>query len=80
MSVGDVLEAGSRSSRRACKGPQARRQQRGRHESFVAWAHEQMGGLNGLVNNAGILRDGLLVKKDRTTGEIKKLSTVTGMR
>ena len=27
-----------------------------------------MGGLNGLVNNAGILRDGLLVKKDRETG------------
>jgi 3-oxoacyl-[acyl-carrier protein] reductase len=44
-------------------------------ESFVAWAHEQMGGLNGLINNAGILRDGLLVKKDRNTGEVKKLST-----
>ena len=33
-----------------------------------------MGGLNGLINNAGILRDGLLVKKDRETGEIKKMS------
>jgi 3-oxoacyl-[acyl-carrier protein] reductase len=43
--------------------------------SFVAWAHEQMGGLNGLINNAGILRDGLLVKKDRVTGEVKKMST-----
>jgi 3-oxoacyl-[acyl-carrier protein] reductase len=42
-------------------------------EEFVAWAAEKMGGLNGLVNNAGILRDGLLVKKDRTTGAIKKL-------
>jgi 3-oxoacyl-[acyl-carrier protein] reductase len=41
---------------------------------FVAYAAEAMGGLNGLVNNAGILRDGLLVKKDRSTGEIKKLS------
>jgi 3-oxoacyl-[acyl-carrier protein] reductase len=41
---------------------------------FVAWAHEAMGGLNGLINNAGILRDGLLVKKDRSTGEVKKLS------
>jgi 3-oxoacyl-[acyl-carrier protein] reductase len=40
---------------------------------FVAWADEQMGGLNVLVNNAAILRDGLLVKKDRATGEIKKL-------
>src|SRR3990167_3955868 len=43
--------------------------------AFVDWAHEAMGGLNGLINNAGILRDGLLVKKDRTTGEVKKLST-----
>lgn len=41
---------------------------------FVAWANEQLGGLNGLVNNAGILRDGLLVKKDKTTGQITKLS------
>jgi 3-oxoacyl-[acyl-carrier protein] reductase len=43
--------------------------------SFVQWAHESMGGLNGLINNAGILRDSLLVKKDKTTGEVKKLST-----
>jgi 3-oxoacyl-[acyl-carrier protein] reductase len=42
--------------------------------SFVAWAHEKMGGLNGLINNAGILRDGLLVKKDKATGQIQKLS------
>jgi 3-oxoacyl-[acyl-carrier protein] reductase len=42
--------------------------------AFVAWAHDQMGGLNGLINNAGILRDGLLVKKDKTTGAITKLS------
>jgi 3-oxoacyl-[acyl-carrier protein] reductase len=33
-----------------------------------------MGGLNGLVNNAGILRDGLLVKRDKATGAITKLS------
>ncbi|HRI07955.1 MAG TPA: SDR family oxidoreductase [Nannocystaceae bacterium] len=46
----------------------------GQCESFVAWASEAMGGLNGLINNAGILRDGLLVKKDRTTGEVTKLS------
>lgn len=43
-------------------------------EKFVAWAHDAMGGLNALVNNAGILRDGLLVKKDRETGAIKKMS------
>lgn len=42
--------------------------------SYVEWAHGAMGGLNGLVNNAGILRDGLLVKKDRETGQVKKLS------
>lgn len=41
---------------------------------FVSWAHDKMGGLNGLVNNAGIIRDGLLVKKDRNTGEVKRLS------
>ena len=43
--------------------------------AFVAWAHGAMGGLNGLINNAGILRDGLLVKKDKTTGAIVKLSS-----
>ena len=42
--------------------------------AFVAWAHGAMGGLNGLINNAGILRDGLLVKKDRTTGEVTTLT------
>lgn len=42
--------------------------------SFVAWAHEKLGGLNALINNAGVLRDGLLVKKDRNTGAISKLS------
>ena len=42
--------------------------------AFVDWANTQMGGLNGVVSNAGILRDGLLVKKDRKTGEVKKLA------
>jgi 3-oxoacyl-[acyl-carrier protein] reductase len=42
--------------------------------SFVEFAHGAMGGLNGLINNAGILRDGLLVKKDKETGAIKKLT------
>jgi len=42
--------------------------------AFVAWAGGAMGGLNALVNNAGILRDGLLVKKDRATGEVTTLS------
>jgi 3-oxoacyl-[acyl-carrier protein] reductase len=43
--------------------------------AFVQWAQGAMGGLNGLINNAGILRDGLLVKKDRETGAIKKMPT-----
>ena len=42
--------------------------------AFVDWAHEAMGGLTGLINNAGILRDGLLVKRDKQTGGITKLS------
>ncbi len=42
--------------------------------AFVDWSHAQMGGLTGLVNNAGILRDGLLVKRDKQTGAITKLS------
>jgi 3-oxoacyl-[acyl-carrier protein] reductase len=42
--------------------------------AFVDWAAGAMGGLNGVINNAGILRDGLLVKKDRTTGQVTKLS------
>ena len=41
---------------------------------LVANAVESLGGLNGLVNNAGIIRDGLLVKKDRETGALKSLS------
>ena len=41
---------------------------------FVEWAHTAMRGLNGLLNNAGILRDGLLVKKDRDSGKITTMS------
>ncbi|MGF1468642.1 MAG: SDR family oxidoreductase [Sandaracinaceae bacterium] len=42
--------------------------------AFVDWAHEAMGGLNVLVNNAGIIRDGLLVRQSRDTGEITTMS------
>ena len=41
---------------------------------FVPWAAEQMGGLNSLINNAGIIRDGLWVSKSRKTGEIRRMS------
>ncbi len=40
----------------------------------VTSSADAMGGLNGLINNAGIIRDGLLVRKDRKTGEITKMS------
>jgi len=43
-------------------------------QSFVAWAHQAMSGLNSLINNAGILRDGLLVKRDKTTGQVSVLT------
>ncbi|MEN0064779.1 MAG: SDR family oxidoreductase [Myxococcota bacterium] len=42
--------------------------------AMVNGAYEAMGGLNTLVNNAGIFRDGLLVKKDKETGAVKKMS------
>src|SRR3954470_4483148 len=42
--------------------------------AFVDWAADAMGGVKGLVNTAGSLRDGLLVKKDRTTGAVVKMT------
>jgi len=46
---------------------------------LVQWAHGQMGGLNGLVNNAGIIRDGLVIKENRETGELVKFDTKAWM-
>lgn len=43
--------------------------------AFTAWAAAELGGLNALVNNAGIIRDGLLVKRDRESGKVTTLST-----
>jgi len=82
VAVGDVNEVGLaetlEAAKTATKGKVHARRLDVANEadvaSFVAWAHGAMGGLNGLVNNAGILRDGLLVKKDRETGAIKVLS------
>lgn len=42
--------------------------------ALIEGAHEKMGGLNALINNAGIFRDGLLVKQDKETGAVKKMS------
>lgn len=43
-------------------------------EELVEATAEAFGSVNGLVNNAGIFRDALLVKRDRETGEIEKMS------
>jgi 3-oxoacyl-[acyl-carrier protein] reductase len=81
VAVGDVNEAGLAETAAAASGTKGRVHVRKLNVAdeadiglFVTWAHETMGGLNGLINNAGILRDGLLVKKDRETGAVKKLS------
>jgi 3-oxoacyl-[acyl-carrier protein] reductase len=44
-------------------------------DAFVAWAADALGGLDALINNAGIIRDGLLVKVDRGSGEVVRLPT-----
>jgi 3-oxoacyl-[acyl-carrier protein] reductase len=83
VAVGDVNEVGLAETIEAAKQAGGRGTVHARRldvadeadvASFVGWAHGVMGGLNGLVNNAGILRDGLLVKKDRETGAVKTLS------
>lgn len=42
--------------------------------AMIDQAQQAMGGLDGLVNNAGIFRDGLLVKQDKATGAVKKMT------
>lgn len=42
--------------------------------SMVASAAAAMGGVNGLVNNAGVFRDALLVSRDRDSGEVSTMS------
>jgi 3-oxoacyl-[acyl-carrier protein] reductase len=80
VAIGDVNEAGLATTKESAKGPgklHARKlnvADEGEVASFVAWSREAMGGLNGLINNAGVLRDGLLVKKDRETGKVKVLT------
>jgi 3-oxoacyl-[acyl-carrier protein] reductase len=87
VAVGDVKEEGLAALAEATKGAAGKVHTRKLDVSseadvgaFVEWAHGAMGGLNGLINNAGILRDGLLVKKDKTTGEVTKLSQASGTR
>lgn len=80
VAIGDVNEAGLAETVELAKGPGkivARKldvSNEAEVGAFVDWAYNEMGGLNALINNAGILRDGLLVKKDRETGAVKKMS------
>jgi 3-oxoacyl-[acyl-carrier protein] reductase len=81
VAIGDVNEAGLAETVEASKGKAGKVHAKRLNVSdeadvaaFVSWAHGTMGGLNALINNAGILRDGLLVKKDKETGTIKTLS------
>jgi 3-oxoacyl-[acyl-carrier protein] reductase len=78
VAIGDVNEPGLAEAVEASKGKVHARKLNVADEadvaSFVQWAHGQMGGLNGLINHAGILRDGLLVKKDKETGAVKTMS------
>lgn len=81
VAAGDVKEDGLAELAEACKGLPGKVHTRkldvaneSDASAFIDWAHGAMGGLNGLINNAGILRDGLLVKKDRTTGAITKMT------
>ncbi len=43
-------------------------------KGLIAATVEAFGSVNGLVNNAGIFRDSLLVSKDRETGEVRTMS------
>lgn len=42
--------------------------------SMVRRAAESMGAVNVLINNAGLFRDGLLVRRDRESGEVQRMS------
>ena len=42
--------------------------------NMVKATADAFGSVNGLINNAGIFRDSLMVTKDRKTGEVQKMS------
>lgn len=81
VTAGDVNQAGLASLAEECASLRGKLHTRALNVadeadigSFVDFACASMGGLTGLVNNAGILRDGLLVKRDKATGALTKLS------
>jgi 3-oxoacyl-[acyl-carrier protein] reductase len=80
VAIGDVNEGGLAETVKLASGLRGRIHSsrldvssEGESTRFVEWAHGAMGGVNALINNAGILRDGLLVKRDKATGAIQKL-------
>ncbi|MCB9653734.1 MAG: SDR family oxidoreductase [Deltaproteobacteria bacterium] len=80
VAVGDVQPEGLEAVKEACRGLPGKVFSKpldvskiAELKGFVDWASDAMGGLTGLVNNAGILRDGLMVRKDRETGEVVTL-------
>jgi 3-oxoacyl-[acyl-carrier protein] reductase len=74
VAVGDVNEEGLATLPKGVHRRRLNVADRDDIASFVPWAAEQMGGLNGLINNAGVIRDGLWVGKSRKTGEIRRMS------
>jgi 3-oxoacyl-[acyl-carrier protein] reductase len=70
--LGSVVEAG-RGLPGSIHAVRANVSQEGDVVALMDQANEVLGGLNGLVNNAGIFRDGLLVKVDKETGAVKKM-------
>lgn len=76
VAVGDVKEDGLASLAASVTGPGKLHTRKlnvadeAEVVDFVNWAHGAMGGLNGLINNAGILRDGLMLKA--RDGKIEK--------
>ncbi len=74
VAVGDVDEAGLETLPRGIHRRRLDVSDEAGVVEFVDWAVQQMGGVNSLVNNAGIIRDGLLVKRDRKTGEVRRLA------
>ena len=43
-------------------------------KAFIDEAVNTFGDLHGIINNAGIIRDGMMAKKDRKTGGVKVMS------